>query len=222
MNSKSYPMPDKNTVTETVILANGEYPADGIASAILHAAKRVVCCDGAADTFIRNGGKPDAIVGDGDSLSADTRREYSAVTFFDSDQETNDLTKAFRFCQSHGYGGITILGATGKREDHAIANISLLADYAMEAEVQMITPTGVFNAIHHSTRFESRAGAQVSIFAICNTTKVGVENLKYTPPEEGLYSWWRGSLNESGGDWFTIHTNKPTIVFRAFGIKKAR
>lgn len=214
-------MPDEATIAETVILADGEYPSDGIPAAILRSARRVVCCDGAADAFIRNGGNPAAIVGDGDSLSEETRLKYAAITFFDPDQETNDLTKAFRFCHSHGYGGIIILGATGKREDHTIANISLLADYSLKAEIQMVTPTGVFNAIHHKTIFESHPGEQVSIFAISNTTKVGVENLRYTPPAEGLYSWWRGSLNEACGDWFAILTEQPTIIFRPFGITKA-
>lgn len=220
MNSKLYPMPDENTIAETVILADGEYPADGIPASILRNARRVICCDGAADTFIGNGGLPTAIVGDGDSLSKETRQKYASIISFDSDQETNDLTKAFRFCHSHGYGGITILGATGKREDHTIANISLIADYSLESHVQMITQTGVFDAIHESACFESSTGAQVSIFAISNTTKVDVENLKYTPPAKGLYSWWRGSLNESEGDWFAIHTQQPTIIFRAFDIKR--
>lgn len=199
-----------------IILADGEYPDSGTAAAILRNAEYVVCCDGAADTFIANGGIPAAIVGDGDSISKLNAERYANILHRVTEQESNDLTKAFNFCISHGKTDITILGATGKREDHTISNISLLADYVMRAEVCMITPYGVFNAISEDAEFESFSGQQVSIFTFNPSTKVRVENLRYTPPAEGLCSWWRGSLNESLGKRFAIHPTDRTIIFRAF------
>lgn len=213
---KHYAMPDCNTVAPVVVLADGEYPGDGIPAAILAKASRVVCCDGAADTFTAHGGKPYAIVGDGDSVSEATRARFSGILFLSSEQESNDLTKACRFCTEHGMNEITILGATGRREDHTIGNISLLADYVRTAETRIVTPTGVFNAIHGPASFSSCPRQQVSIITIGTTTKVRVKNLKYTPPADGLCSWWRGTLNEAKGDCFEIYTDGPTIIFRAF------
>ena len=43
-----------------------------------------------------------------------------------TEQETNDLNKAFRYCLANGWTDIVILGATGKREDHTLGNIGLL------------------------------------------------------------------------------------------------
>lgn len=219
MKSNYFPMPDAATAADTVILADGEYPLQGVPAAILQNARYVVCCDGAADAYILHGGTPDAIVGDGDSLSPSASERFADRIFLSSEQETNDLTKAFMFCVKQGRDNIVILGATGRREDHTIGNISLLADYCREANVSMITPTGVFNAIHAPASFGSEPRQQISILTIGTTTRVGVKNLKYTPPAEGLCSWWRGTLNEAEQDSFEIYTDGPTIIFRTFGIK---
>ena len=210
-------MPDDTTRPETVILANGEYPADGsTAAALLHNTTRVVCCDGAADSFVRHGGRPTVIIGDGDSLSRDTLQQFADITVHVAEQDTNDLSKAFRHCMSKGWHTITILGATGKREDHTIGNISLLADYALQADVQMLTQTGVFNAVHGRASFECRRGQQVSIFSMTPYSPIHFNGLRYLPPQEGLRSWWSGTLNEAEGETFTIESESPALVFRAF------
>lgn len=217
MTQAPYPLPDPSTRAQAVILADGAYPAPGsVAANILARAEYVVCCDGAADAFIADGGIPAAIAGDCDSLSAAAASLYADRIRCSADQESNDLTKAFRFCTGQGFTDIVILGATGKREDHTLANISLLAGYAEQAGVVMVTDYGVFNAIRTDSRFESFPGQQVSIFTIATDTAVTVEGLLYIPPADGLCGWWRGSLNESAGDVFTVRTGGETIIFRAF------
>lgn len=213
-------MPDGRTIAETVILADGEYPSEGVPAALLRQSRYVVCCDGAADAYIERGGVPDAIVGDGDSVSGRTKEMFADRLYLSGEQESNDLTKAFMFCLERGYDDITILGATGRREDHTIGNISLLADYTRKANVRMVTATGVFDAIHTPAAFQSAPHQQVSIITIGTTTKVRVKNLKYIPPANGLCSWWRGTLNEAESDRFEIYTDGPTLIFRAFDLKR--
>ncbi len=117
---------DNNSI---VILADGSYPSGAEALSILDSAERVVCCDGAACEYVTRGGTPYAIVGDCDSLPEELSVRFSDIVYRDSGQETNDLTKAVRFCFARGFTDITILGATGRREDHTLGNISLLIDY---------------------------------------------------------------------------------------------
>ncbi len=179
-------MPDAATAPETVILADGEYPAEGIPAALLAQARYVVCCDGAADAYTAHGGIPSAIVGDGDSISRTTAQRFRDILHIVPDQETNDLTKAFSFCMEQGRRELTILGATGGREDHAIGNIALLADYARQADVQMVTPYGVFNAVEGAATFDSMPRQQVSIFTIVPGTRISVRGLRYTPPDRGI------------------------------------
>ena len=214
---KSYSLPDGSEKYDAVILADGSYPSDdSIAGSILAAADYVVCCDGAADEYVARGGMPAAIAGDCDSLSEGTVRRYKDRIHPSADQETNDLTKAFMFCFGQRRKNIAILGATGKREDHTIANVSLLVNYAEKTDVIMVTDYGVFNAIREDSVFRSFRGQQVSIFTIGTDIPVSVDGLLYIPPADGLPGWWRGSLNESAGDEFTIFTPGPAIIYRNF------
>lgn len=209
-------LPTENDRPEAVILADGEYPSGQIAAALLHNATRVVCCDGAAERFTRRGGVPYAIVGDGDSLPPELAARYAAILHRDADQESNDLTKAVRFCLAEGLHRIVLLGATGRREDHTVGNIGLLEDYAaLGAEVSMVTDYGVFDPIAGETTAESRPGQQVSLFTSDPRTAIRGEGLKYPLPPR-LRHWWCGTLNEALGTSFTVRIDGTAVLYRLF------
>ncbi len=208
-------LPNKNFIAETVILANGEFPTGEIALSILANAQFLVCCDGAANQLLLNSTRlPDAIVGDCDSVTEENKKIFSGIIHRIPDQETNDLTKAVNFCLSIGRKRITILGATGKREDHTLANISLLGQYfEKDTEFQMITDYGVFNAISENSEFESFEGQQVSLFNI-SATAITSHNLRYPLQNRILHQLWEGTLNESMGNSFRLDVEGKYIVFR--------
>ena len=199
----------------TVILANGAFPRHPGASSLLHKASRIICCDGATDNLLEHGFEPDHIVGDLDSLSPMLQQRYSHCLHHDSDQNSNDLTKAVNFCMQRQWNEITILGATGKREDHSIGNVSLLADYATNAKIQMITDYGVFMPMIKSEYFECFSGQQVSIFSLTPDTVFTFHGLKYPLTKQTIPSWWQGTLNEALGAVFMIEMDKgKALVFR--------
>lgn len=130
-------------VPEAVIVGNGDFPSHPFPLAVLDQAPCVVCCDGAANALADSGRVPDWIVGDGDSLSEENRIRFQDRIHRIPDQETNDQTKAVMFLLSQGIKRIVLIGATGKREDHTLGNISLLMEYQqMGAEVVMLTDYG--------------------------------------------------------------------------------
>lgn len=106
---KEYKLPIGCDVPETIILADGDFPSHPLALEWLRQCPYVVCCDGAANTYIRSGRMPEAIVGDGDSLLPGIKERYASLIHSEAEQETNDLSKAFRFCLSqerkHYYHG---------------------------------------------------------------------------------------------------------------------
>lgn len=206
---------NKNKTATTVIIANGRFPSHPVPLSCIREAEYIICCDGAANDFIARGGVPDAIVGDCDSISEENKIRFADILHPNPDQETNDLTKSVQFCVENGRQEIIIVGGTGKREDHTLGNISLLADYAELAGVIMVTNWGIFTPIHSITEFKSYKGEQVSIFSI-DPKKLTTHNLKY--PVEGriLTNWWQGSLNESLGDSFSIDPEGRVIIFQAY------
>ncbi len=203
--------------TPVVILADGDFPHHAASLEILRRAATIVCCDGAVEKLIRYGRRPDHIVGDMDTLSPALQQEFATILHPSADQETNDLTKAVHFCANCGCEAVHILGATGGREDHSIANIALLTDYTALLRVEMITDNGVFMPVTESTSFKSYPGEKISIFCLTPTTQIITEGLKYPTDKVIFDSWWKGTLNESTGNTFRLNFNAgKVIVYKAF------
>ena len=177
---------------DAVVLANGEYPAAAPPLQILADAPYVICCDGGADEYIRNGHMLHRI----------------------SEQDTNDQTKAVNYLLSQGKRRIAIVGATGKREDHTLGNISLLMDYMRAgADVRTYTDHGVFIPCRDTRTFACRPGQQVSII---NFNARNLHGLGLVYPLSDFTNWWQGTLNECTGTEFTIEAEGEYLVFLNF------
>ncbi len=196
----------------TVIVADGTFPQHKIPLEYLKNAERIICCDGSAGNLILAGFTPDAIIGDMDSLSEDLANRFADRLFPDNDQETNDLTKAVFWCKSMGYTDIVIIGATGKREDHTIGNISLLAEYEKDINVKMITDTGIFIPISESSSLKSSPGQQISIFSINPETEITSEGLRYPLSRTRIKNWWAATLNEALGESFFLEFRDGRLI----------
>ena len=199
---------------DTVILCNGEFPTHPKALEVLHNAKYLCCCDGAAEECLAHGICPDAIVGDGDSLPKELKERYADIVHVVKEQEFNDMTKATRFCKNRG-PRIAYLGATGKREDHTVGNIFLLPFYLEEEHVEpvLFTDHGVFIPAKGTRTFASYAKQQVSIFNI-SCTKLSSENLRWQ--SYAYKQLWQGTLNEAVGTTFTMKGDGVYMMFLNF------
>ena len=208
----------------TAILAAGSPPSHEVPLRILREADRLIACDGAWRAAMELGRRPDAVVGDGDSLGDGGARELArlGIPFIEeSEQDTNDLCKAFR----HADGDlVAILGATGRREDHSLGNIFHLIDFAEErlragfaAEspgVAIVTDSGVFEpTLPPGRSWDVKAGQPVSVFAPLPSTEMSSEGLEWALDGVDFGSLWRGTLNRAAGERFTIRTSRPAIIF---------
>lgn len=222
-----------------VILADGSFPKASYPLSLLHKADIIICCDGAILKLLKYTNlHADYIVGDMDTLDEENKRKFHDIIIHNPDQETNDQTKAFRFALTLNPAHISILGATGGREDHTLGNISLLAEYSQELEnlgniasdykmscseellsrpsVEIVTDYGTFNSYSGSCTIESAAGEQISIFAFDPTLKIKSAGLKY-PTDHVIFDfWWKATLNEACADKFSLELSHPSriLVFR--------
>ncbi|MBQ7061726.1 MAG: thiamine diphosphokinase [Bacteroidales bacterium] len=206
---------------KAIVLANGPFPCrDELRKALLRV-PTLVCCDGAFrrlvdDSLFEHAATLPAIyvVGDGDSLPAALRDKPPLPATFvgkDSDQETNDLTKAVRFALGLGVKQMLIMGATGLREDHTLGNIGLLPLYAglktAQGEplyVRMYTDFGFFTPLRASATLPSFAGQQVSFFVLQGSPLLTVRGLKYPINRRRFTQLWEATLNEALGPAFDI------------------
>jgi len=201
-----------------VILAAGEFPRSESVLQLLDEADMIACCDSAAETLAASGRLPALIVGDLDSISAEIKQRYADRIVVCSGQDDNDLTKTFHEVLGLHPSVIHILGATGRREDHTLGNISLLADYQKEAprcQLDMVSDWGRFVAASGQRTFVSEPGQEVSIFAFDHSLRMTAAGLQY--PLDGVVfdTLWKATLNTATGSSFTLtpSSDSPYLVY---------
>ena len=204
--------------SKTVILANGEKPTHPLPLSMLKDAERIICCDGAIAFLEEQNIFPHIIIGDCDSISASQKEKYKSIIQKDDNQDFSDLQKALKYCIAEGYQEVAILGASGLREDHFLANIGILMDYSDKLSLKMVTNYGIFTPIQKTTTFESFAGQQISVFSFSPETEITYHGLKYPVSKQKFKTLWDGSLNEALSETFTIEITigGKVIVFGAF------
>jgi thiamine pyrophosphokinase len=205
-------MNDFQPESYTVIVADGTFPTHEIPLGYLNNAKRIICCDGSAQILLLAGMQPDAIVGDMDSLNDELVNRFADRIYLDENQDTNDLTKAVSWCSDMGYKDIVIVGGTGKREDHTLGNISLLAEYVKSVNVIMVTDTGIMRPLLKSSAISCFTGQQVSIFSIDPETEVTSFGLRYPLYKTKILNWWFATLNEALGDSFSLEFSQGRLI----------
>ena len=200
----------------TAIVANGEVPSSELSIRLLRKMKRIICCDGALQKLLSVNIIPDVIVGDGDSMDREDLLRHNIPYYADCSEEYNDLQKALKYCIAKGYDNILLMGCGGLREDHFIANLSILVMYSETMNLTMLTEHGVFNVMRGTSIFRSVPGMQVSVFPSNLHTKLSFSGLKY-PVNDRSFNWlWEGSLNEAVGSAFTVEADggEPVVVYR--------
>lgn len=205
----------------TVILAAGLFPQTPRVLSLLEKADFIACCDGAANACHEAGFAPNIIVGDADSVAPALRELYADRIVCIPEQETNDLTKTFRHCLSLGHREFVILGATGLREDHAVANLALLMDYIDELpapslgkvpSITLVSDFGTFYPCRDQLRLNVEVGREVSIFNF-GATYLSAKGLEY--PLYDFSRLWQGTLNKAVSSEICINARGKFLVYIA-------
>ena len=194
-----------------VIVANGEFPENPIPLDILNNANHIIACDGAADKLMKNGYNPNIIIGDLDSISSLNKEKCKDITVKVSNQSENDLRKAINYAQENNINKLSIIGASGGREDHLIGNIFSLFKYP-KISIKIFTDNGLFRLINNSKELKSFQGQKVSIFSTDNTIKINTKGLKYNFNNATINTLFYGTLNESLKDVITFNLSHGSLL----------
>lgn len=166
-----------------VILANGTPPSRATLKDALRRATLFVCADGGSDTARRYGEIPNAIVGDLDSISEESRSVFRDISIVsNADTESTDSEKAIEWILARGaFDEITLLGASAGRLDHVLGHLSLLHRY--RGRVRLVLEDDHMRAwltSSHEERIDAPMGATVSFFAVGAPAEgVTTRNLRY-------------------------------------------
>lgn len=206
------------------ILCAGDFPTVPQVRDALLFSDIVVCCDGAVSALLPFR-TPDYVVGDMDSCPDGLKQILADKVITVSEQESNDLSKAFRFVCSHsGIDrnaaadglSVTVYGASGKREDHAVGNMSLMADFAWYLRERnagvplvMLSDYGMTVPLTGSCRLRLPEGQPVSVFAFDPSLRLRSKGLEY--PTDGVCfdMWWKATLNRVAAEEVELEMSVP-------------
>lgn len=124
-------------MADCVVIANAPWRWTAELVRVVRAAPLVVAADGGANHLARIGVRPEAVVGDLDSVRVETRRwlgEERMVLV--AEQDTTDLHKALDWAvRGRGATRVTVLAALGGRADHALENLAVVARWSPRAAI---------------------------------------------------------------------------------------
>lgn len=170
-----------------LIIANGDPPKKQRLELLLKRVGIVICADGGANTALKMGITPDAIVGDLDSIHAEALVKFRKVPIHeDRDDQTTDLEKAIAWAVESKYDHLTVVGASGKRLDHSVGNLGVLRKFYPDAIITFVDDWGELCYVGREYSFEAQKGDVVSLIPLNRCEGVSTKGLKHALDDEGL------------------------------------
>ncbi len=154
-----------------VVVAHGDLEVTPEVEEVVRRADLIVAADGGAAAAMAQGWWPHLLVGDLDSAPSEVRalaeEHGAAVEQHSPRKDETDTELALRAALERGAGEIYLLGATGGRLDHALANIFLLAlPEAAHARVTILAGRQRLLVVRGEATIEGRPGDLVSLLPI--------------------------------------------------------
>jgi thiamine pyrophosphokinase len=154
-----------------IIFTNGEYKNKDFYEEYLREfnADYLICADGGANYARELNIKPNIIIGDMDSITAETKLFFKETSFecYPTKKDQTDTELAISHAIEIGATEVVILGGLGSRMDHSLGNIYLLKrflDLGIAAEI--VNENNRIRLIRDTTRFHFPTGITISILPI--------------------------------------------------------
>lgn len=217
-----------------LILANGAPPSKKIIRQLLNGSTSFVCADGGANTAARYGLKPNAIVGDLDSIMPQALRKFRTAEIRKVvDDYSTDLEKTLSWVTEKGYQMITVAGATGGRLDHFIGNLSAMVKFSPKAAITFIDDEGEWIYIDRSKDLHLPVGATVSLIPLSHCDGIVTKGLRWNLNFESLELGVREAtsnivdqspvrISVAKGNLILFHLFSPTSRLRPRSTKKRK
>jgi thiamine pyrophosphokinase len=176
----------------------------------------VIAADGGYDNLARYGIKADLIVGDLDSISCKTSAVNCQLLQFSAEKDASDLKLAVDEAISHGFECFYIYGCLGRRLDHTLASVGVLAFIAEKHLTGWLIGDGeaVTAITDNKITLNARKSGVVSVFSPQGQAKgVTITGLKYSLENGSLdFMSSHGLSNEFIGETAVIEVKDGTLI----------
>lgn len=183
---------------KAVILCDGDIPQKHVIGHDVSGADLFIAADGGANRANELGFQPDIIIGDLDSYTV--TGDEKALVIKNEYQETNDLEKALLYAFKKSASETIVFGATGKRLDHTLKNLSVLLQYNSKFDsIVLVDDYATMKIIQSPFNESFEVGTIISLFPLSGKVEgITTKGLKYPLSNEALENGVRdGSSNEA-------------------------
>lgn len=122
-----------------LLVASGQIKEYELLKSVSDSVDFIICADGGLDHLLKLKLKPNMVFGDLDSISREgldfINKENIPIKRFSSIKDASDSELCLDYLVASGYKEVTLMGVTGGRQDHSLANIFLL-NYLLENGVR--------------------------------------------------------------------------------------
>jgi len=196
-----------------IVLCNGQPPELSLLKESLRPDSLFIAADGGGNSARELGFTPDIVIGDMDSYQPRDKEQVELMHI--ADQETNDLEKALSYALEQNISSVTVLGATGKRLDHSLKNLSVLKQFNHQFDSLVFKDNfGDTRLVPSSFSTTLPVGTVVSLFPLSGrVTGISTYGLKYPLEDEILENGVRdGSSNLVTGQPLRIEYDSGDLI----------
>jgi thiamine pyrophosphokinase len=175
-------------VRATVVVANAPWRWRAPFVEIVQSAERVLAADGGANHLARIGVRPEAVVGDLDSIRPGVRRWVGEERMvLRPDQEFTDLHKTLAFAfDERGALQVIVLAATGGRLDHDLENLAMLTRWASRGQLELRDERHRVVPVLTKSNFTTAPGQGISLIPVGRCKRVWTKGLRWALTGEPL------------------------------------
>ena len=183
---------------------------------------KMIAADAGMDFLHRNGLVPDVIAGDFDSVDEESLKDFEQmqnveILRLNPIKDDTDTEFVIREAIRRGATEIVVLGATGTRLDHVLANVYLLGiGLEKNVTIQLIDGHNRIRMIRDFIEIKQteQFGTCVSVLPVCgDASGVTLEGMKY-PLEDAQISCFSslGVSNEIAAETARISVKQGTLL----------
>jgi len=179
----------------------------------------ILCADGGLRHAQFLGITPDAIIGDFDSISKESLKLVHKLNIpmyrFPIEKNETDTELALKFMLEKGYKNITLIGATGSRIDHTLANMFLLRNLLpYNAVGKIVNNNNIIYLVNNKIKLTKKDGYYISIIPISTDgVIVSLEGFYYPLKNEGIpFGSTLGISNKIIGEQGIIRIKKGEAI----------
>jgi len=198
---------------DAIICLNGTIPSEDVFEQF--ADIPLIAADGAATSLVAHGIVPEFVVGDLDSVDADTLLRIDGLTevIVEPDQDMNDFEKTLRFAEGQLWTRLLIVGFHGGDLEHTLNNWSVMLRYGRTLSLTALDRTRYAVPLYSSTSFVAATEELLSLVPQPHA-HLTTEGLQWPLTNEPLTLGGReGARNRAAADVVQITIHEGSLLF---------